>query len=36
MLETAAQHRIEMPLTEELKRLMVPLRPEVAQKLFRK
>ena len=36
MLETAAQHRIEMPLTHELKRLMAPLRPEVAQKLFRK
>jgi 3-hydroxyisobutyrate dehydrogenase-like beta-hydroxyacid dehydrogenase len=36
MLETAAQHGIEMPLTEELKRLMLPLRPEVAQKLFRK
>jgi 3-hydroxyisobutyrate dehydrogenase-like beta-hydroxyacid dehydrogenase len=36
MLETAAQHGIKMPLTGELKRLMVPLRPEVAQKLFRK
>ena len=36
MLETAAAHDIDMPVCEELKRLMVPLRPEAAQKLFGK
>ena len=36
MLETAGAHGIDMPVCEELKRLMVPLRPEVAQKLFSK
>lgn len=36
MLETAARHDADLPLTGTLKELMKPLRPEVAQTLFRK
>lgn len=34
MIETAARHDAELPLTTTLKELMKPLRPEIARRLF--
>lgn len=36
MLETASRHGADLPLAEQLKELMKPLRPEVARRLFPK